>query len=119
MVLETYSYGYLDKVNVSDVVRFETEALNEVRSNHGDLLEAIANEKELSKELVEKHIAVATFHSMMLNHVRQHVVGTGLVSTNYETTHMLSVLKKHGIPAHHLDDFRQFSRICRLPALKA
>tara|TARA_B100001063_G_scaffold139458_1_gene130295 strand:+ start:5020 stop:6786 length:1767 start_codon:yes stop_codon:yes gene_type:complete len=66
-------------------------------------------EKELSKELVEKHIAVATFHSMMLNHVRQHVVGTGLVSTNYETTHMLSVLKKYGIPAHHLDDFRQFS----------
>ena len=41
--------GYLDKVAVNDVVRFETEVLNEMRSNHADLLEAIANEKELSK----------------------------------------------------------------------
>ena len=29
--------GYLDKVAVGDVVRFETEALNEVRTNHSDL----------------------------------------------------------------------------------
>ena len=42
--------GYLDKVAVSDVVRFETEVLNEIRSNNSDLLDAIANEKELSKE---------------------------------------------------------------------
>jgi len=46
--------GYLDKVAVNDVVRFETEVLNEIRSSHADLLEAIANEKELSKENDDK-----------------------------------------------------------------
>ena len=46
--------GYLDKVAVNDVVRFETEILNEMRSSHADLLEAIANEKELSKENDDK-----------------------------------------------------------------
>ena len=46
--------GYLDKVAVNDVVRFETEVLNEMRSSHTDLLEAIANEKELSKDNDEK-----------------------------------------------------------------
>ncbi len=46
--------GYLDKVAVNDVVRFETEVLNEIRSSHTDLLEAIANEKELSKDNDEK-----------------------------------------------------------------
>ena len=46
--------GYLDKIDVNDVVRFETEILNEVRSSHTDLLEAIANEKELSKDNDDK-----------------------------------------------------------------
>jgi F-type H+-transporting ATPase subunit alpha len=46
--------GYLDKVAVNDVVRFETEVLNDMRSSHADLLEAIANEKELSKENDDK-----------------------------------------------------------------
>ncbi len=46
--------GYLDKVAVNDVVRFEAEVLNEMRSSHADLLEAIANEKELSKENDDK-----------------------------------------------------------------
>lgn len=46
--------GYLDKVAVGDVVRFETEALVEVRTNHSDLLDAIANEKELSQENDDK-----------------------------------------------------------------
>ena len=46
--------GYLDKVAVNDVVSFETEVLNEMRSSHADLLEAIANEKELSKENDDK-----------------------------------------------------------------
>jgi F-type H+-transporting ATPase subunit alpha len=46
--------GYLDKVAVNDVVRFETEVLNEMRASHADLLEAIANEKELSKENDDK-----------------------------------------------------------------
>ena len=46
--------GYLDKVAVGDVVRFETEALNEIRTNHSDLLDSIANEKELSQENDDK-----------------------------------------------------------------
>ena len=46
--------GYLDKVDVNDVVRFETEVLNEIRSSHTDLLDGIANEKELSKDNDDK-----------------------------------------------------------------
>jgi len=46
--------GYLDKVAVNDVVRFETEVLNEIRASHADLLDAIANEKELSKDNDDK-----------------------------------------------------------------
>ena len=46
--------GYLDKVAVGDVVKFETEVLNEIRTKHSNLLDAIANEKELSKENDDK-----------------------------------------------------------------
>jgi len=46
--------GYLDKVAVGDVVKFESEVLNEIRTKHSDLLDAIANEKELSKENDDK-----------------------------------------------------------------
>ena len=46
--------GYLDKIDVNDVVRFESEVMSEVRTNHSDLLESLANEKELSKENDEK-----------------------------------------------------------------
>ena len=46
--------GYLDKVAVGDVVKFEAEVLNEIRTKHSDLLNAIANEKELSKENDDK-----------------------------------------------------------------
>ncbi len=46
--------GYLDKVAVGDVVKFETEVLNEIRTKHSDLLDAIATEKELSKENDDK-----------------------------------------------------------------
>ena len=46
--------GYLDKVGVADVVKFEAEVLNEIRTKHSDLLDAIANEKELSKENDDK-----------------------------------------------------------------
>ena len=46
--------GYLDKVAVGDVVRFEAEVLNEIRTRHSDLLDAIANDKELSKENDDK-----------------------------------------------------------------
>ncbi len=46
--------GYLDKVAVGDVVKFEAVVLNEIRTKHSDLLDAIANEKELSKENDDK-----------------------------------------------------------------
>ena len=46
--------GYLDKIDVKDVVRFESEVHDEVRANYKDLLEAIANEKELSSANEEK-----------------------------------------------------------------
>jgi len=46
--------GYLDKVAVNDVVRFESEILAEIKSNHEDFLESIANEKELSQENDDK-----------------------------------------------------------------
>ena len=41
--------GYLDKLAVNDIVRFESELLAEIKSNHEDFLESIANEKELSQ----------------------------------------------------------------------
>ena len=46
--------GYLDKISVNDVVRFESEALAEVKNNHSDLLSSLDNEKELSKENDDK-----------------------------------------------------------------
>ena len=46
--------GYLDKIDVKDVVRFETEMHEEVRTSHADLLNSIANEKELSDANDEK-----------------------------------------------------------------
>jgi len=42
--------GFLDKLAVNDVVKFEGELITEIKSNHPDLLELIADEKELSKE---------------------------------------------------------------------
>ena len=46
--------GYLDKIDVKDVVRFELEVHDEIRTNHANLLESIANEKELSSANEEK-----------------------------------------------------------------
>ena len=46
--------GYLDKIETKDVVRFESEVHDEIRTNHPDLLESIANEKELSSTNEEK-----------------------------------------------------------------
>ncbi|HWA61517.1 MAG TPA: F0F1 ATP synthase subunit alpha [Caulobacteraceae bacterium] len=43
--------GYLDKVAVADVGRFETELLSRLHGQHADLLEAIRTQKKLSAEL--------------------------------------------------------------------
>ena len=46
--------GYLDKLNVSDVGRFEEELLRFMRDEHADLLATIREEKEISDESGEK-----------------------------------------------------------------
>ncbi|QQP88933.1 F0F1 ATP synthase subunit alpha [Skermanella sp. TT6] len=46
--------GYLDKVKVEDVNRFEAKLLDEVRSKGANILDAIRTEKALSKETEEK-----------------------------------------------------------------
>ena len=48
--------GYLDRVNVADIGRFEQLMLSELRAKHPDLLEAIRNERELS-DTTEKGLA--------------------------------------------------------------
>ena len=47
--------GYLDRIEVGGVTRFETALLGELRANHPELLDAIRAEKEVSAE-VEKHL---------------------------------------------------------------
>jgi F-type H+-transporting ATPase subunit alpha len=46
--------GYLDTIDVRDVVRFERELLNSIKTKNGDILEAIRNDRELKKETEAK-----------------------------------------------------------------
>ena len=46
--------GYLDGLQVSDIGRFEESFLNEMRANQADILAAIRDEKEISKETEAK-----------------------------------------------------------------
>ncbi len=46
--------GFLDKIAVVDVNRFEDSLLKEVRDSHADLLETIRTEGKLSDETIEK-----------------------------------------------------------------
>jgi F-type H+-transporting ATPase subunit alpha len=41
--------GYLDRIDVADVGRFESSMLTDLRTRHADLLEAVRNEQEISK----------------------------------------------------------------------
>jgi F-type H+-transporting ATPase subunit alpha len=43
--------GYLDKIAVSDIGRFESELLARMHSNHASILDAIRTQKALSKDL--------------------------------------------------------------------
>ncbi|ESQ74922.1 F0F1 ATP synthase subunit alpha [Asticcacaulis sp. AC402] len=52
--------GYLDKVAVGDVRRYEKELLSLLRTRHVDLLSAIRDQKALSADLEEKLKAVIT-----------------------------------------------------------
>ncbi len=42
--------GYLDKIEVKDVTRFEAAMLDDLRANGQDILHSIRDEKELSEE---------------------------------------------------------------------
>ncbi len=46
--------GYLDRIDVADVGRFEENLLAEVRAKHADLLETIRDEGEISEQSEEK-----------------------------------------------------------------
>ena len=46
--------GYLDEIAITDVGRFESESLAEIKSKHPDLLDSIKNEKDLSDDNAEK-----------------------------------------------------------------
>ncbi len=46
--------GYLDKIPVDDIGRFETSLLDEIRASGSDILEAIRTEKDLSPETEKK-----------------------------------------------------------------
>jgi F-type H+-transporting ATPase subunit alpha len=46
--------GYLDKIAVDDVGRFEKEALSEVRAKGRDILDSVRAEKEISKKTDER-----------------------------------------------------------------
>jgi len=46
--------GYLDPVAVKDVSRFEVELLRYMRGEHNDVLNAIRDAKEISKETGDK-----------------------------------------------------------------
>ncbi len=50
--------GYLDRVRVEDVTRFEASFLSEMRARHRDVLDAIARDKELSSATEGKLKAV-------------------------------------------------------------
>ena len=49
--------GYLDKIPVDDIGRFEASFLDEIRASGGDILEAIRTEKDISPETEKKLIA--------------------------------------------------------------
>jgi F-type H+-transporting ATPase subunit alpha len=50
--------GFLDRIAVGDVRRFEREYLSELRDRHGDLLAAIRDEQQLSEATEKKLLAV-------------------------------------------------------------
>jgi F-type H+-transporting ATPase subunit alpha len=54
VVIFTGVRGYLDKLGVADITRFEQGFLNFVRSNHGDVLKAIRTDLEIKPEIEEK-----------------------------------------------------------------
>ena len=57
--------GHLDKINVKDVSRFESELLRKIKSGHQDLLEKIRTEQKISdhseaelKKIIEEFLDI-------------------------------------------------------------
>ena len=48
--------GYLDGIDLADIGRFEAQLLERVRGQHGDILQGIRDQGEISQE-VEKKLA--------------------------------------------------------------
>jgi F-type H+-transporting ATPase subunit alpha len=46
--------GYLDKIDVRDITRFEVAMLDEIRSSGADILDAIRSEKDISEDTENK-----------------------------------------------------------------
>ncbi|ATO57938.1 F0F1 ATP synthase subunit alpha [Bartonella sp. 1-1C] len=55
--------GYLDSLAVSDVGRFEQGLLTLLRSNHEELLEAIAEQKQITDEIKRQMIIVLDYYA--------------------------------------------------------
>jgi F-type H+-transporting ATPase subunit alpha len=55
--------GFLDGVAVKDVNRFEAALMSEVKARHADVLEAIRNEREISKVTEDKLTEILTAFS--------------------------------------------------------
>ncbi len=58
LVLYAGTHGYLDAIEVSDVLRYEKELLAYVRAERQDVLDALNTATELSKEVEEKITSV-------------------------------------------------------------
>jgi len=51
--------GYLDKIDVAQVGRFESELVTWMRAKKGDLLKAIFDKKDIGKDGIEDKIKAA------------------------------------------------------------
>ncbi len=58
LVLYAGTHGYLDNIEVPDVLRYEKELLAYVRAERQDVLDALNNAAELTKEVEEKVVQV-------------------------------------------------------------
>lgn len=46
--------GYLDKIDLADIKRFESEMLTTIKRDHADLLQRIREQKDMTKEIEEE-----------------------------------------------------------------
>lgn len=62
--------GYLDRVSVKEVVKFEKEFLRKIRTSYPEILTSIKQEQKISEPVEDKlKIAIEEFLGVFLNHV--------------------------------------------------